>query len=159
MVPGTILSVLNISTHFFLHNSLKKLQTSIISIEISIENKFLKVPKLVSGEDKISTLIDWLKNLCSQSISILNKIILPVSYVLLDWQIHSLLQISHWQPCITHFRCVSRPLSKNSKRTLREGFSTWLVPEMSPKWIHFDNSLRKSPALFNRWENRFTKIK
>ena len=95
MVPGTILSVLNISTHFFLHNSLKKLQTSIISIEISIENKFLKVPKLVSGEDKISTLIDWIKNLCSQSIPILNKIILPVSYVLLDWQIHSLLQISH----------------------------------------------------------------
>lgn len=63
--------------------------------EISIENKFLKVPKLESGEDKISTLIDWLKNLCSQSIFILNKIILPLSYVLLDWQIHLLLQISH----------------------------------------------------------------
>lgn len=33
--------------------------------ETGIENKFLKVPKLMSGEDNISTLIDWLKNLCS----------------------------------------------------------------------------------------------
>ena len=91
MVPGTILSVLNISTHFFPSQQSKEVTDK----ETGIGNKFLKVPKLVSGEDKISTLIDWFKNLCSQSISILNKIILPLSYVLLDWQIHSLLQISH----------------------------------------------------------------
>lgn len=61
MVPGTILKC------FKYFNSLFPSQQSkeVTDKETGIENKFLKGPKAHSGEDNISTLIDWLKNLCS----------------------------------------------------------------------------------------------
>lgn len=61
--------------------------------------------------------------------------------------------------CNSYFRGVHRPVCKNGKETISriKGSEKCSKHGWCQRWvtkgIHFDSSLRKSPALFDRWEN------